>query len=240
MPATFSVPGLRPRSCRPPKNIGLRRTLRRTNSAPVPCGAYILWPEMLRRSQPSAATSSASLPAACTASVWNSAPAACALSASSRTGWIAPVSLLASITLTSFVPSSGAVLGRSAASSAATSTMPSGVQGRKVTSTPRCASSSAACSTAWCSMLLVIRWSPGASRPNSAILSLSVPPEVKTISAARQFSNPATDARARSTAARARWPCWWMELALPNSSVQNGRIASSTSGSTGVVALASM
>jgi hypothetical protein len=31
-----------------------------------------------------------------------------------------------------------------------------------------------------------------------------------------------------------------MELALPNASVQNGRIASTTSGSTGVVAFASI
>ena len=42
----------------------------------MPCGAYILWPEMLSRSQPSALTSSGSLPAAWIASVWKSAPAA--------------------------------------------------------------------------------------------------------------------------------------------------------------------
>jgi hypothetical protein len=89
-------------------------------------------------------------------------------------------------------------------------------------------------------MLLVIRWSPGARVPNSARLSLSVPPEVKTTSAARQPSSLATDSRARSTAARACCPCWWMELALPKCSVQNGRIASTTSGSTGVVAFASI
>ena len=45
----------------------------------MPCGAYILWPEMLSRSQPRALTSSGSLPAAWIASVWNSAPAAWAL-----------------------------------------------------------------------------------------------------------------------------------------------------------------
>jgi len=89
-------------------------------------------------------------------------------------------------------------------------------------------------------MLLVMRWSPGARIPNSARLSLSVPPEVKTTSATRQFRSAATDSRARSTAARACWPRWWMELALPKCSDQNGRIASSTSGSRGVVAFASM
>ena len=73
-----------------------------------------------------------------------------------------------------------------------------------------------------------------------AVLSLSVPPEVKTISAGRQLRSAATCSRARSTAARACWPCWWIDEALPKDSMKNGRMASSTSGSRGVVALASM
>jgi hypothetical protein len=34
--------------------------------------------------------------------------------------------------------------------------------------------------------------------------------------------------RACSTAARACWPCWWIELALPKCSIQKGRMASKT------------
>jgi hypothetical protein len=75
--------------------------------------------------------------------------------------------------------------------------------------------------------------------PESARLSLSVPPEVKTISLAAQFRSRATEARACSTAERVRWPEWCAELGLPKASRKKGRIASKTSGRTGVVALAS-
>ena len=67
-------------------------------------------------------------------------------------GWMTPVSLFASMMLTSLV------LGRMAAISAAGSTTPSGVQGRKVTSMLRFSSDSAAWRMAWCSMLLVMTW----------------------------------------------------------------------------------
>src|SRR3974377_1713605 len=75
--------------------------------------------------------------------------------------------------------------------------------------------------------------------PKRARLSPSVPPLVKTISAGRQFTRSATCSRARSTAARACWPCWWIEEALPNLSKKYGRMASNTSGRSGLVALLS-
>ena len=64
------------------------------------------------------ATSTGILPTVCTASVWNSAPRSCAIAASSATGWIVPISLLACITETSAVSSV------SASRSAAGETMP--------------------------------------------------------------------------------------------------------------------
>ncbi len=79
----------------------------------------------------------------------------------------------------------------------------------------------------------------GCRTPLSARLSLSVPPEVKTISLAVQLRSFATEARACSMAERVRWPEWCAELGLPKVSVQKGRMASTTSGRTGVVALAS-
>ena len=50
--------------------------------------------------------------------------------------------------------------------------------------------------------------------PASARLSLSVPPEVKTISLACALSSAAMALRARSTAERVRWPAWCAELGL--------------------------
>ena len=69
-----------PRSCPPPENSGASRTRgrRRTYSAPTPFGPYSLWPLSASRSMPMPPTSSGILPAACAASVWNSAPASCA------------------------------------------------------------------------------------------------------------------------------------------------------------------
>lgn len=57
MPATFSVPGRRPRSCPAPAIRGANLVPRLTYSAPVPFGAYSLCPAMVRRSAPSASTS---------------------------------------------------------------------------------------------------------------------------------------------------------------------------------------
>ena len=107
-------------------------------------------------------------------------------------GWMTPVSLFANMMLTSFV------LGRSAASSAAGSMRPCGVQGRKVTSMlARVAERFGGVEDG---VMLdgggdeVLAF--GSSVPKRARLSLSVPPEVKTISEARQWRRRATDSRA--------------------------------------------
>ena len=76
-----------------------------------------------------------------------------------------------------------------------------------------------------------------ATAPKIARLSASVPPLVKTISLGFAPISAATESRAASTAARARWPGVCTELALPKLSRRNGSMASSTAGSTGVVAL---
>ena len=80
----------------------------------------------------------------------------------------------------------------------------------------RCAASR----TAECSMDVVMRWSPGCSRPKSAVLSPSVPPELKTTSASWQLKNSAIVSRARSKAVRAFCPSRWIEEALPKCSIQ--------------------
>ena len=74
------------------------RVPRRIQSAPVPLGPPNLWPDSESRSAPRASTSTAILPTVWTASVWNTAPASCATSASSAMGWMVPISLLACIT----------------------------------------------------------------------------------------------------------------------------------------------
>jgi len=73
-----------------------------------------------------------------------------------------------------------------------------------------------------------------------ARLSLSVAPLVKMISFASAPMSRATCSRAFSTAASAFQPkaCEWL-AALPKVSVNMGSIASTTRGSTGVVALLS-
>ncbi len=73
--------------------------------------------------------------------------------------------------------------------------------------------------------------------PLIARLSASEPPPVNTTLRAVHPSAWATTRRAASTASRAVPPRPWMLDGLPYSSSRNGRIASSTSGSTGVVAL---
>jgi hypothetical protein len=117
---------------------------------------------------------------------------------------------------------------------------PLGLGATKVVSTPLLAKRRAASRIAECSIAVVTKWSPGRSKPKSAVLSPSVPPELKTTSAAWQFMKSAIVVRARSTAACACCPCKWIEDALPKCSIQYGRMASITSGSRGVVAFAYM
>ena len=95
--------------------------------------------------------------------------------------------------------------------------------------------------TAWCSIALQTTPVRGATAfavaPRRAMLSDSLPLAVKTISAGSAPTSAATLARASSTAARARCPNQCRLEGLPKSSRRNGSMASSTRGSTGVVAL---
>ena len=73
--------------------------------------------------------------------------------------------------------------------------------------------------------------------PRMARLSASVPPLVKTISAAEALMSAATWRRAASKRCFAACPKWWMLDALPYTCPRQDTAVSRTSGSTGVVAL---
>ncbi len=73
-----------------------------------------------------------------------------------------------------------------------------------------------------------------------AMLSPSLPQEVKTISAGEQLIRRGHLFRAFSTAPLTARPAQWTLEGFPNCSLKKGSIASSTSGRTGVVALLSM
>ena len=124
MEARFSVPARRPFSRAPPSIKILGRMPFLTYKAPTPLGAWNLWPERESISTPRALTSTGMWPTAWTASVWNQAPWAWAIAASSAMGCTVPISLFASMMETSAVSS------RMAFSSSAGSTRPSGVTGR--------------------------------------------------------------------------------------------------------------
>ena len=68
-----------------------------TYRAPMPLGAYILWPTTVSRSAPHEPTSTGTLPAAWAASTCSSTPRARVIAPTSRTGCRVPVSLLAAI-----------------------------------------------------------------------------------------------------------------------------------------------
>ena len=70
MPATFSVPARRLRSCPPPSICGRSRTPERTTRQPTPLGPCSLCADMESRSTPSSSTRVGIFPVDCTASVW--------------------------------------------------------------------------------------------------------------------------------------------------------------------------
>ncbi len=95
--------------------------------------------------------------------------------------------------------------------------------------------------TALCSVTHVMMWLPFSryisAAPLIARLSDSVAPLVKTISFAFAPMRSATCLRALSTASSASHPNGWLRLAaFPKCCVKYGSIASTTRGSTGVVA----
>ena len=69
MPATFSVPGRRPRSWLPPRSIGVQRVPLRTTSAPTPFGPWNLCAESETRFAPIVRMSNGTLPMPWTASM---------------------------------------------------------------------------------------------------------------------------------------------------------------------------
>ena len=71
----------------------------RTYSAPIPFGAYSLWPATVSRSTPSSSTSVGTLPTDWAASVWKGIPCSCATRAISAIGCSVPTSLLACMML---------------------------------------------------------------------------------------------------------------------------------------------
>ena len=102
--------------------------------------------------------------------------------------------------------------------------MPVASTGRSVVRQPRRASALRVVSTASCSMLLAMRCrrpvgSSASATPRSAKLSDSVPPLVNTISDGSAPIRAATDERASSSTALARWPKWCTLEAFPKSSV---------------------
>ena len=72
-------------------------------NAPMPLGAPSLWPLTLTKSKGTVLAFTSTLPKACTASVWNTPPAAFVSAASSSMGCTTPVSLLIHITDTNAV-----------------------------------------------------------------------------------------------------------------------------------------
>ncbi len=238
MAGTFSVPPRRPRSCPPPLKSGRRRTPFLAQSPPAPFGPPNLCPVNESRSTPSAPGRTGIFPTAWTASVWTTAPAACAAPAASgiRT-FTAPVSLLARMSDTT------AVFASSADASPSSSGSPSPSTGTSTGSKPSSARESPASRTAGCSAAeKTTRLRPGSrsraarAAPLTARVSDSVPPEVKTISSGRTPRADATASRADSTAFLAARPGAWIEEGLAAREVSHGSIASSASGRRGVVA----
>ena len=224
MAATGGVPPRRPRSCPPPVINAGPPVAGASSHAPAPAGPPSLWLDTARLSAPSPRRSVGIRPAAWTASTWSSAPARWQSAAASATGWIVPVSLLASIRHTNAGPP------WRARARAAKSTRP-------WPSTGMTSASGRAMRTASCSVAPIRRRRPW---PSAWIASASdsVPPEVNTISAVAQPKRAAITSRASSMIRRAARPAAWTELGLPVTSMA-ASIAARACGRSGSVALAS-
>ena len=189
MPGVFSVPERRLFSCPPPICLGAKRTPFFTTSAPIPLGAWILWPLSVYISACFIENGTRRKP--CTPSTCRSARPAIKRWRRS-TSRIAPVSLLTCMQLTSDAPSSSALSISSQRSS------PVSVTPTTRTSCP-CARSASndsrtdGCSTAETATTCGPRIL--ATEPRMARLFASVPPEVKI----KSQSSPCT---ALSTASR--------------------------------------
>ena len=105
IPGTPSVPGRSPRSCPPPNTSGRARAPFFSHSAPAPLGPWILCAEIASESNAASATSTASLPIACTASTctWQRGARALTARAIASTGCTVPISFCTSMQATSAV-----------------------------------------------------------------------------------------------------------------------------------------
>ena len=207
------------------------------HSAPAPFGPLNLCADSDSRSTPSARTSTGIFATDCTASVWNSAPRACASRASSATGWIVPISLLACITDTIAVSSRQARLERLGADDA-------GRVDRQEGRPPAAAGEGLERDE----HRLVLDGAGNQVPPPGGLERLgdAAQREVVGLGAAAgehdlgrlgvRSARPTAD-RASSRRALARCPKWCTLDALPKSSTRACVIASATGGSTGVVAL---
>ena len=141
--ATGVVPGLCPCCWLPPKRAGGIVTSRRTSSTPTPAGPWNLWALAASVATPSSWKSTGMRPTAWTASVCTGTRDRRTTSA---TGWIAPVSLLASISAASLV--SGLIAPRNVSGS----TNPSASTSGRVTPQPSSSSRFTGPATAGCSI----------------------------------------------------------------------------------------
>ena len=190
MPATFSVPPLKPNSCAaPPCIIGVSTDVSLTYRAPTPFGALTLWDEMDRKSQPISFTFISWKPTACTQSVWKRMFLLRQSSPISWTGLTAPVSLLTYITETRPVCSV------SASNKSPTETSPLGFTPKNVApksdfitflvlqhnglQTLLTALRTESCSTAEVMMWVLPFASKYGRSPENTRLFASLPPEVK-------------------------------------------------------------
>ncbi len=208
------------------------RRCRGRRGRPMPFGPPSLCAASVTVTSPGSRPISTRTPeGACTASRCSGTPRSAQMAATASTGWTTPVTLFAHITQASASP------GRTRSAKAPRSSTPSASTGAQTTSHPRAARARTGSRTAGCSMALATtRPARPAVRPWIAMLSDSEPPPVKTTSCGATPSTPATRARASERPARAARPAQCGSEALPNRSVKNGSMASSTAGARGVVA----
>lgn len=236
-PGTFTVPPRRERSWLPPCIQRVHAAPWRTNIAPIPLGAPNLCPEIDTNPTGSSDKSTAIRPKHCTASRCNGILRPRSSGAKVPTSEIAPVSLLAQIRLTRAVTA-----GSAAARTSSGSQVPSGRKPTRTTSHPWRSRTSHTPRVQECSPWLVtIRFFPrcAATQPWIAAWMLSVPPEVRIHSIARDFVQSAKAWRARSAVSEARRPSSWREDAFPHESRIACPAASMASGQTGAVAFQS-
>ena len=169
--------------------MGRNLTPRRTYKAPIPFGAWILWPDRVNISTVLVFMFIGIFPTACTASTWNRALCSFTRNPICSIGKTTPVSLLAYIIVTR------AVFPVSEADSSSRSNCPWRFTERYVTLYPWVSNCLQTLSTAGCStwVVMMCRFSGCAnSAALIAALSPSVPPLVKIISDSSAFRRAAT------------------------------------------------